>query len=367
MSCWCGGVGILSFFVRDIELPCFLSKAQTQRRETLSIQGLREEGALPSLSLPPLEKELLLFEVPRHPLHAGRQLYMMCRRSQERFALPETLWQGESCRVDLRYDEWDRLCRGHAGSPFWIELLLISSDLVRISLFVQEGMHVQSMTFCVPIRNDEGSAIPTGSPLCVLAGARWLGPDLVRTHCHAGQSTHWIELQTQKKLVQEGSLWVFDDEGWHLDEEPVREERRLPCARLLAVHEHGLEWEGWDGDSYSRFQMGSHVEQVWRGRELWSQVRIRSSQQLRGLLERQEIVMHVGDWAMKKEGIWKVLRAEEKKAFISGALWGELFILDAIQWHHARFVAKGALFSASRTHAVDLVLTQEEKKRGRKS
>lgn len=221
-------------------------------------------------------------------------------------------------------------------------------------VYLQRGDRLESTSFHAECGEYEGGEIPLASPLRILADGRWLGRDLVQKRY--GVSVHWVRLRTGAMACEEGGLWSFSEGRWQRGGEG-------DClARLVAVKGDHLEWEGWDGDLYVRFRMSFGGEIGWNRQELWSQVRIRSLQQMRGFCERQALAVRVGDWVIKREGIWKILRKPvEREAFLRGEMWGELFIFEGIEKQGKQFIGKGTLFSASRTEEMSIVCRREPK------
>jgi hypothetical protein len=80
------------------------------------------------------------------------------------------------------------------------------------------------------------------------------------------------------------------------------------------------------------------------------------------------MILKVGDWALKTGGRWKVLRKEEEKnAFLTGKLFGELFAFDQIGQKQGQKVIQGRLFNPGRTQVVAVELAaQSTQKRSRK-
>src|SRR5690606_31598397 len=104
-----------------------------------------------------------------------------------------------------------------------------------------------------------------------------------------------------------------------------------------------------------------------RGEDLFSMVRIRSEKQISCMLEKQCMVLKLGDWVLKTTGRWKILRKkDEKEAFLNGKLFGELFILDQILQKQGQKMIAGRLFNPGRTQVVSIELAAQGRKTGTK-
>ncbi len=303
-----------------------------------SLQGIVEEESS-FLQMPVLAEELIVFHVPPCPTHGESQILIKLRRSQEIVSVPFSEFLEKGCRINLRYDAAGVLRLGEVGSRMWAECVFRSEAGVAMKGYLSPNIQTiigSEWVDCL-YGEIEKEPIPAGSVFLELAEAHWLGLDLVQKRYGTSSRCHWIEIRSEKKRLEEGELLTL---GVHGD----------AIARIIAVNQGLLEWEGWEKDLYVRFSMRLTGEVAWRGKELWSQVRIRSRQQMRGFFEKQPLVLHVGDWVLKQQGMWRVLHKKgEREAFLRGDLWGELFVLERIDRRNRQYVAQGTLFHASRT------------------
>ena len=80
------------------------------------------------------------------------------------------------------------------------------------------------------------------------------------------------------------------------------------------------------------------------------------------------MVLKTGDWVLKTNGRWKILRKkDEKDAFLNGKLFGELFILEQISQKQGQKMIQGRLFNPGRTQVVSIEMpAQSARKMGDK-
>jgi len=90
---------------------------------------------------------------------------------------------------------------------------------------------------------------------------------------------------------------------------------------------------------------------------LFSSIRIRSDKQISCTLDKQCLILRTGDWVLKTGNRWKVLRREEEKeAFLSGKIAGELFVLDQISNLQGQKSISGHIYNLPRTQTVSIEL-----------
>ena len=81
-----------------------------------------------------------------------------------------------------------------------------------------------------------------------------------------------------------------------------------------------------------------------------SSLRIRSEKQVSCVIEKQSFILRLGDWVLKENGHWRILRkAEDKQQLLEGLRSGDLFILEKIDNKQKNI--KGKLFFANRTQS----------------
>lgn len=71
------------------------------------------------------------------------------------------------------------------------------------------------------------------------------------------------------------------------------------------------------------------------------------------MMEKQCMVLKVGDWVLKSGGKWRILRKkDEHDALLNGKLSGELFVFEQISQNQGQKSIRGRLFNEGRSQAV---------------
>ncbi len=324
---------------------------------------------IPFLQLPELENEILFsFDPPRpggtEGAASGQQVLIHLNKSCEsmRAALP--------CRIDLRYIE-DKLCFSPSESSFWIELALSPGKKIEGKIFASDpsetilaGSFIASAQES-PVRSAQ--EFPEGSPFRALAEARWWGHDLFREFYEGKTSSErlecgsssWLELKEGDWIVCEEGLWRPMSTDEKLEQDQIKNQ---PIARIQSNLGKTLSIEGWDLDGHVRLSLppAANPAMKTRGEDLFSSIRIRSEKQISCMLEKQCLILKAGDWVLKSENRWKVLRKKgERESFLNGKSAGELFVFEQILQKQGQKVMQGRLFNLGRSQAVSIEMTAQ--------
>lgn len=348
---------------------CFLEKKETSLHGEQPISfSLRLQKDAPSLPLPTIEGEMELSFDPPRPEGALRPASLLIRLAKsaqsKRVALP--------FRVDLLYAK--DLIFASAPSQFWVELRLLGNQQIEGRVFVataaEEKREVETFVATAqesPIQSAQ--EFSEGSPFRVLAEAKWWGRDLFREKYGGGALAERLEIVTSASVdffELENKDWLVWQEGkWQKIQTPQQGKDR-PIAHIISREKNGLVLEGWDLEGHVRFSLAPAQPSPLKSRseELFSSLRIRSEKQISCLLEKQCLILRVGDWAVKRDGRWKVLRRkEEREACLNGAIGGELFVFDRIDVKGGQKVIQGNLFNPERSQVFPLEMTVNVQKR----
>lgn len=272
-------------------------------------------------------------------------------------------------KLNLSFNNGKELHFGNEENLFWIECALSSDNQVKASLFVKapdgelicKEQWVGKPHETPLLTSDE---IPNSSPFKSLAESKWWGLDLFAAKFSEQALQHRIEIgqETQSSLVElQLDEWlVFKDEKW----QKAELDQTLPIARVKSHSTQELEIEGWEGSSHIRFKIPQilSIPLKTKGEELFSQLRIRSDKQISCVIDKQCLILRTGDWVLRGPTRWKVLRKkEEKEAFLTGNITGDLFVLDRIDAKSAVKSIGGQLFSLKRSQAASLECSQAAK------
>lgn len=316
--------------------------------------GLKGDGII--FPIPDLQEEMTFsFDPPRPDgVTVEKRLLVRLKKAEEfkRVVLP--------CRIDLEFQQ-DRLKFAKQESPFWLELTLGASEKIegKWNICIAENQ-VHQGTLVL-----EGTASPLqgsqefaeGSPFRVLGEGKWLGRGLFQKEMER------LEIKPNEFLdLKVGDWLVWKESKW----EKGLASKEYPIAHIASILSKMMLIEGWDGDGHVRLSLGFvPVPFKVKPEDLFSSLRIRSEKQVSCVLEKQCMVLKVGDWVLKQSGRWKILRKkEEREAFLHGKLLGELFIFDQILHKSGQKMMQGRLVNASRTQEFPLELTAVGSSRG---
>ena len=250
------------------------------------------------------------------------------------------------------------LCLGDSHSLFWLDIVDAQATLCTQS--PQDGTILRESWTIEPTSVPLQSSFAEKSCFRPLAETKWI-PDVVSEHFSQGAPVYRTETFG---LAADGWL-SYRNDSWQplatLDQSEGR-----PIAHLIQRPGGSLEIEGWEGDRYVRFpaQLGSSLPLRLRPEELIPQLRIRSETQVSCTLDKQCLVLHVGDWAIKRDQRWMIVRKpEEKQRLLEEALPGDLFCLEQID--PARSIT-AHYFAANRMQHMLVERTVERRTRTKK-
>ncbi len=256
-------------------------------------------------------------------------------------------------KLDLEFGENGELTFAPTPSLFWLEIdtqsnaKLMCADTAGIA---REMFHWKVTPQEAPVLSAE--ELHSGTPLRELAEGRWLGQDLFELHCGYGAVVHRLEIGVARSILNlQFHQWLCYQDGKWKTMDCMPENNTGSLARIRRVNGRGLELEGWEDGSYVRLILPPVTPAMvkTKGDELFSQLRIRSEKQISCVLDKQCLILRPGDWVIKLDQRWKLLRKkEEREAFVDGDMCGELFVLDRIEAKGVSKSIAGRYFSESR-------------------
>lgn len=263
-------------------------------------------------------------------------------------------------RVDLRYGNSLEFS-GEKGL-FWAELERAGEAkcLVRIFAAIEpnETTMVESYFLRVeepPYRN--ASEFLEGSPFRLLAQSRFLGRDLFSSRYGEEGSWYRLEIGPLEKggvvALQENDWLVFSEGKWQKTEQPSSPN----LARILSCREREMILEGWMDGEYLRLMLpvGSSLPFKTKSEGLLSAVRVRSEKQISCMLDKQCLILQAGDWVVKGDLRWKVLRKpDEKNAYLRNQSMGELLVFDGLETKGGQKKVMASLFNGDHSQIASI-------------
>jgi hypothetical protein len=353
--------GAIIFFSPDASEFFLLGRTGEALEKSASFAlGLNQKS--PGIPLPRISQEFIFsFDCPRPDEVASEPfLFVKIKKTgqSKRVVLP--------CRLNLEFADGDRLKIVEGGSCFWMELNISSCKKVGGKVFIENHLSetIEAENFICSIQDPPFQGpqeFSEGSPFRCLSEARWWGPDKFREKHENGALYQKIEIGSLPQLqffdLQEGDWLIWMKDRWVKG--ALSEGNRLPIARIKAVRDKFLVMEGWDMAQYIHLALNHIHGAAWKmkGEELFSSIRIRSPKQMSCMIEKQWLILKVGDWVLKADGRWKVLKKqEEKELYKTGKLNGELFVFEKIESKSGQKIVQGQLFHPDRSQSLFIEL-----------
>ncbi|MDE3055196.1 MAG: hypothetical protein KGI80_00650 [Verrucomicrobiota bacterium] len=320
--------------------------------------SLGEQENSISLPLPHLESEFSFFRSPSRPNQEEDSLYIVSLRGaeeQQEISLP--------CRLGLRYEN-SHLFFAPENSSFWIDLSMSRNHWITGVVQAEGSTETETFTASLQdITSQTASDWEEGACFRFLADAIWKGKNLFVEKTER-VDRHFLLIQQQMIEVEQGEWLFWNGEYWDKGEAGEK------AVRVVFVGTHQMILEGWDDKRPVRLMipLQSSSAASLRPEEIITALRLRSERQISCMLDKQCFVMRCGDWALKKDGKWRILRREEEQESVrKGSLSGELFVFEEIETKQAQKWIRGTLFTKEKTEsvAVHLPATSGPLRRGK--
>lgn len=340
----------LLFYWFSQERVRFKSLPELKKEERIKIPSLQKEVSKKHLvEIPRIKDELIISLTPSLPTGEGRNptaLVQLKNGAETRIvALPGYF--------GLSFNDFGILQFSEQEGSFWAEIaqkdrncfegkvVILSEDGESSSFFLKEADQP-------PLQRME--QVPQGSALHFLAEAHWRGPDLL-AQTVLQKEIQKIELGTNSVInLSRDDFMTFKEGSWV----KTSETGQLPLIRIRSSFTTSLEWDSWDEEGvYRRLAMPLQSLQAVlpKTEDLLSSWRIRSEKQISCMIEKQSFLLRAGDWVLKEQGRWRVVRSQdEKEKLLSGQKVGDLLILEKIDSKQRS--VKGRIFSANHLQAV---------------
>lgn len=336
-----------------------------EEKKTLEI-SLPLQRSLPTFPIPDLQADLVVFPDPARP-DEGQHAPAFCVRLKksgqtQRVSMPCTLY--------LEYKGKDQLGFAAQETPFWLKLQPTETHQIeaQVHILFPEIKEPQGNSFYTFLQENAPQAaqeFPEGSPFRVLAEARWLGPDVFEQRFGQGAVIERFEWGSGNAItrldIRIGQWMVWQEGHWEILPD-LQEAKKRPIARIKGVQGKSLLLEGWEMDHHVSLSLNPFPQPVLktRGEELFSALRVRSEKQVSCMLEKQCLILRTGDWVLKTQGRWKVLRKpEDRDAFLKGKITGDLFVFEKIEQKMGQKVVQGQLCNSARSQMIPLEIAAQ--------
>lgn len=259
-------------------------------------------------------------------------------------------------RVDLCYR--NALAFSDEKSPFWAEIDEPREGKSQVRVWAKEEGSEASLLHSFSLRVEEPSFrnpmdFPEESPFRALALGRFLGKDLLAVR-FGSNLCYRIEVGKGEMLcVREGDLLEFSEGKW----KQVDELKGELGVRVSVCKDREIVLEGWKQEEYIRLMLTLGAPQPFKTKMdgLLSSVRIRSEKQISCMLEKQCLILQEGDWVVKGDLRWKILRKpEEKNSFLSHQTMGEILVFDGLVMKGGQKKVQASLFNFDHSQILPL-------------
>lgn len=312
-----------------------------------------------SFPIPRLEPEMTFSFDSLRPDRSMRNSDLFIRLKQsgqsKRISLP--------CHIGLQFNG-GKLCFRETASPFWLELTGIPEERIQATVWI-ENASKESTEVERFITSPQASPLlgpqefAEGSPFRVLGEAKWLGHD-VFSEKYEGKQTLLVSVGAHPNAqifdLREKEWIIWQDGRWIKG--PL-DGKASGIARIETVDSRSLTLEGWDEETHIRLSLPYVSPSLFkmRGEDLFNSIRVRSEKQISCMIEKQCLILRAGDWVLKWGGRWKILRKkEEKDAYRSGKIKGELFVFEKIEVKQGQKCVSGFLFNAEKSQVIPIDL-----------
>ncbi|MBI3508510.1 MAG: hypothetical protein HY069_02585 [Chlamydiia bacterium] len=312
-------------------------------------------GAGFSCSLPNLREECSISVGPPHPADPLKRPFftvkLMKSGAVQRLSLP--------CRIYLFYAEDEKLMFANGHAPFFVDFALLPSGEVEAKVSVEGFAAMQEQTYVLKPQESPLQALDElPAVMRTVVEGRWLGRDLFAekygTTLRPAERIEWGNGEILS--LQEGEYWVWDQEKWKKN---GAIDQNALLIRMERIRDRTLVLEGWDAEHHYRFAMPQPlpIPAKIRPEEFLTSIRVRSEKQMSCTLDKQCLILKAGDWVLKSEGKWRILRRpEEKEALQCGKLSGEIFVFDGIESKSNQKTVHGHLFNVQRSQCLPVDL-----------
>jgi hypothetical protein len=364
-------------YFHDLPTRETIEMGEPQREILSSFSGLSSDST-PLLPIPDLLNEMTFSFDPPRPDGGAVNNQVLIRLRKSGVSKRETL----PCRLGLQY-QGEGLTFAKEPTHFWVELqekdkkidgcvffLLPDKEKTQVARFSTTSQEC-------PIQSPH--EFPEHSPLRTLAEARWLGRDQFQDYLHpdenpfsflSGSRDRGERIELPSGILDlSPEEWLTWKEGNWVKVPSLEQGLGRPVFRILDKSQRALILEGWDPTAYVKLSLASSLipNAKIKGEDLFSAVRVRSEKQVSCLLEKQCLILKMGDWVVKTGGKWRVLRRkEERESFEHGKLVGDLFILEQIGMKQGQKTIQGRFFNMNRTYTTAIEVAAQTPGKGGK-
>ena len=366
------GGGFL-WFLRSSPPVSFMEEKKKEA-EVLSspIVSLGLNRTPPLISLPKISQELIfLSDAPRpDEISLDSSLFVKLKKTGQtkQVVLP--------ARLNLEFGEGEKLVFSEKDSGFWIEIASSFPKKIEGKVCVENpfSQRIETEAFSASFQEPPiqgAQEFTEGSSFRALSEAKWWGPDKLREKYFDREVCQRIEIggasNAQMMSLREGEWLIWDRGEWMKG--TLDKGAQKPIARIKGVQGKSLILEGWEGRQYVHLALSQQTSSMKvKGEDLFNSIRVRSAQQMSCMLEKQWLILKAGDWILKTEGRWKVLKKQEERDLCrEGKMSGEVFVFEKIESKAGQKYIQGQFFSSDRSQmlAIELAVPVHNLQKGK--
>ncbi len=242
---------------------------------------------------------------------------------------------------------------------------LLHIDTEKIGAYVKEGQASSSFyetKLVLPLFRDP----PISSPnmpehFAFFSKAKSAGKDLYLSSKPAAKNRdkrpyYWIVLPDQtRRKVQVNDLFIWSSTEWK-KVGAVEKILDKPVLKVLKADTKGLFFQGWDAcgsKTYPFFLASSPVGKEALPTPLIKHIQRKTPNKVKMEIDQIPLLLAVGSWAVKIDGVWKALPKRELESHIGK---GPFFYLKQVKKKARKKWLSGKLYNAFRTEEMDVYI-----------
>ena len=343
---------------RDVEISNLLSEVKETKE--FSFDAIKLDKDFATLFERDLQEELSFIGRNTRPdalLLNPKALIQLKESSQERI-----VEEGE--KVYFRYKE-GALFFSEEATPLWVKVKSVVNSLFLDSKVVvasEESDHVFQESAKLELTKKTYEPLQEAIPFYFesLSSATWVQPDKF-FELYGGSKYQDKKGAYRLRLNPEGSFYFVKDEDllyydgrdWMLAKEN-KDVRNYPIAEVKINSQSRLALKVWNKSGMLERLYTFSCDKLpafnLRVEEIFAKIRPRSKSQVTCKVGGKTAMLKNGDWLLKKENHWKLLRTyDDIQRYLQYELEGELFVFDQIEKNESNPIFKGHLFDTMRT------------------
>jgi hypothetical protein len=247
---------------------------------------------------------------------------------------------------------------------------------VSLNIFSEKKQSIKTKSFkmfCVENVENSLNIIKKSPAFSTLLNAKAIGPDLLKQKLSRNEKTavQRLEVKGDKALyVKERDLLHYKNGRWQFLKESDTD--KYPAAMVKSITDHSIELEGWEDTKHYQFQIfpTSSTNIRRSAKDMLSSIRLCTRKKISFLAGNQHLMLREGDFLVRKNGKWRILKKPNIEKFESyGVDSDDFFVFEKLETNHDEKIVKGFIFNHLRNKVenVSIPITFSTKKKNKRS